>query len=131
MSKKSDYTIGSDNIYADLGFDDPELELSKAQLASQISALIEAMNLTQVRAAEHLGIDQPKISALRRGRLGGFSMERLMTLLTRLDQDIEIVVRPKAESMSGGRIAVSYPSDDQSPAIAATAVGKSDRMQFS
>jgi predicted XRE-type DNA-binding protein len=107
MTRDSQYTVGNDNIYADLGFEDPELELSKAELARQISALIASQRLTQVRAAEKLGIDQPKVSALRRGRLGGFSLERLMTLLTRLDQDIEISVRPKAETHSSGRIAVS------------------------
>ena len=110
MASNTDYTVGSDNIYADLGFDDPGLELSKAQLARQISALIDAQGLTQVRAAERLGIDQPKVSALRRGRLGGFSLERLMTFLIRLDQDVEIAVRPKADTLSGGRIAVSVPS---------------------
>ncbi|HEY7030525.1 MAG TPA: helix-turn-helix transcriptional regulator [Thermomicrobiales bacterium] len=100
------FTVGSGNIYADLGFEEPELEQAKATLARQIGALIRARGLTQIEAAKVLGIDQPKVSALLRGRLGNFSTERLMRLLTRLDQDVDIVVQPKAAARPVGRIAV-------------------------
>ena len=49
---------------------------------------------------------QPKVSALRHYKLAGFSVERLMNLLTALDQDIEIVIRRKPRSRKAGRISV-------------------------
>ena len=59
-------------------------------------------------AARHhmLGVSQPKVSALRHYKLAGFSVERLMTLLTVLDRDVEIVIRNKPRSRSAARITV-------------------------
>jgi len=53
-----------------------------------------------------MGIDQPKVSALLNGRLGNFSSERLMRLLTALGQDVKITVRPKPLGREHGRIQV-------------------------
>jgi predicted XRE-type DNA-binding protein len=64
-------------VFADLGLAHPEDRLAKAELARRISEIIAERRLTQLEAAALLGIDQPKISALVRGRLGGFSLERL------------------------------------------------------
>ena len=97
-------TAGSDNVFADLGVADPEEELTKAQLAAHIRQTIRRRRLTQVRAAELMGLDQPKVSALMNGRLGGFSSDRLMRFLTALGQDVEIVV--KAKSHGRGHIRV-------------------------
>ena len=77
----------SGNVFADLGFDQPEEELTKAQLASHIRQVIKRRRLTQVAAATLMGIDQPKVSALLNGRLAKFSSERLMRLLTALGQE--------------------------------------------
>jgi len=85
----------SGNVFADLGLPNPEDRLAKAELARKISEIIAKRRLTQLEAAELLGIDQPKISALVRGRLGGFSLERLMRFLNVLGRDVEIVVKPK------------------------------------
>ncbi len=57
-------------------------------------------------AAELLGIGQPKVSALLNYKLAGFSVERLMTLLTALDRDVEIVIKKKPKSRSAARISV-------------------------
>jgi len=84
----------SGNVFADLGVPNPEEYLVKAKLAIQIGKLIKEKKLTQIGAARLLGLDQPKISALNRGRLSGFSVERLFKLLSKLDQDIEIVIKP-------------------------------------
>lgn len=84
----------SGNVFADLGVAYPEEYLVKAELAIQIYKLIKGRKLNQIDAAKLLGLDQPKISALSRGRLSGFSVERLFKLLAILDQDIEIVIRP-------------------------------------
>ena len=96
----------SSNVFADLGLSNPEERLLKAELASKISSLIEQKNLTQIEAAELLGIDQPKVSALTRGRLEGFSAERLLRFLNALGSDVEIVVKPKPEDRSEAKITV-------------------------
>lgn len=83
------------NVFADLGLDDPELALAKADLTIKISEIIEANGLTQAAAAQVLGIDQPKVSALLRGRLTGFSMDRLFNFLNALGRDVEIVVKDR------------------------------------
>ncbi len=86
MSKKQEpdirVTLSSGNVFADLGFAEPEEELAKAQLASHIRRIIRRKRLTQVAAAALMGIDQPKVSALFNGRLASFSTDRLLRLLT-------------------------------------------------
>lgn len=108
MAKKSRITVtpSSGNVFADIGVSEPEEALAKAQLASRIREVVRRQRLTQVAAAAVLGIDQPKVSALLNGRLTSFSSERLMRLLTRLGQDVEIVVRTKPRSRQRGRIRV-------------------------
>lgn len=96
----------SGNVFADLGLPDAEEALAKADLARQIARLIARQEWTQIRAAQALGIDQPKISALLRGRLDGFSIERLIRFLNTLGQEVEISVRPKAAAMQQARLRV-------------------------
>lgn len=99
-----DYIESSGNVFADLGIPDAEDALAKAQLAQAIGTLIAARRLTQGQAANLLGIDQPKVSALLRGRLAGFSIDRLLRFLLALEQDVEIAIRPGARP--GGRVHV-------------------------
>ena len=99
-------TPSSGNVFADIGVNEPEEELAKAQLASRIREVVRRSRLTQVAAAAVMGIDQPKVSALLNGRLTNFSSERLMRLLTRLGQDVEIVVKTKPRRRQRGRIRV-------------------------
>jgi predicted XRE-type DNA-binding protein len=110
MAKKREakipVTASSGNVFADLGFPDPEEELTKAQLAGHIWHAIKRRRLTQVAAAALMGIDQPKVSALLNGRLTNFSSERLMRLLTALGQDVDITVRTKPRNRAHGRIRV-------------------------
>ncbi|HZS93948.1 MAG TPA: helix-turn-helix transcriptional regulator [Chloroflexota bacterium] len=100
MTGKEDGTIiqSSGNVFADLGVTEPDEALAKAELARAIGVLIAARQLTQVQAAEILGIDQPKVSNLTHGRLNGFSVDRLLRFLLALDRDVEIVVRPKQQA---------------------------------
>ena len=93
-------------MFAVLGLEDPEELLAKARLVQRIADIIAERKLTQARAAKLLGIDQPKVSALLNGRLSSFSSERLMRLLTRLGQDVEIVVKSKPRRRQRGRIRV-------------------------
>lgn len=100
MNKKTkkehsiDITPSSGNVFADLGFENSEEELAKAELAFQINKLIKKLGLKQIQAAQLLCVDQPKISALANGRLSDFSIERLFKFLVLLGQDIEIVIKP-------------------------------------
>lgn len=84
------------NVFRDLGLADADVLQAKADLIFRISAIIEKRGLTQVEAAQILGVSQPKISALLRGHLDGFSLERIMRFLAALDQKVEIKVRPKS-----------------------------------
>lgn len=93
-SAAAELTVGSGNVFADLGFENPEQELMKARLTLEIFRLIRERGLTQTQAAEILGIKQPQVSLLMRNRAGSFSVGRLMELLTALGQDIQIVVKP-------------------------------------
>lgn len=78
------YTVSSGNIFRDLGFADAEEKMAKAKLASIINKIIQDRGLTQKKAGKMLGIKQPKVSALKNGRLKGFSMERLFSFLEAL-----------------------------------------------
>lgn len=85
----------SGNVFADLDVPDSGEALAKAQLAQRICAIFSELKLTQARAASLLGIDQLKVSALIRGRLDGFSTDRLFRFLNALGHDVEIMVRPR------------------------------------
>jgi predicted XRE-type DNA-binding protein len=81
--------------------------LAKAQLASAISDIIQGRHLTQSEAADLLGTTQPKVSNLVRGRLEGFSLERLARFLNSLDRDVEIVVKRRPRSRKTSRLHVT------------------------
>jgi predicted XRE-type DNA-binding protein len=100
-------TRGTGNVFADLGFPDAEERQTKLRLAYAINGVIERQRLTQAAAADKLGVNQPKVSALAHYKLDGFSVERLMTFLTALDQDVEIVIRKKPRSRTSARISVT------------------------
>lgn len=84
----------SSNVFADLGLRGPQDRLIKAQLAHRICQAIAARGLTQTKAAAIMELDQPKVSALMRGKLKGFSAERLFRCLNDLGQEVEITIRP-------------------------------------
>lgn len=86
----------SGNVFKDLNIPDAGEYLAKAELARKINMLIDDLGLKkQADAAKRLGIDQPKISAIRRGQLTAFSLERLIGYLNKLDQDVEIIIKAK------------------------------------
>jgi predicted XRE-type DNA-binding protein len=99
-------TRGTGNVFADLGFPDAAERQAKLRLAYALNQVLEARKLSQADAARVLGVTQPKVSALRNYKLAGFSVERLMNLLTALDQDVEIVIRRKPRSRKAARISV-------------------------
>src|SRR6266446_8017960 len=85
----------SGNVFDDLGFRDAEERLLKAKLATKIAQLIEKKGWTQVQTAERTGLDQPKVSHLLRGRLSGFSADRLFAILNRLGHSVEVRISAK------------------------------------
>ena len=97
----------SGNVFTDLGLTDAGERQTKVRLAMAINGVIERRGLSQEKAAELLGINQPKVSALSKYRLEGFSVERLMRFLTSLNQDVEIVIRNIPGSRRPGRVYVT------------------------
>ncbi len=97
---------GTGNVFADLDYPDAAERQAKLRLACALNQVLTHRKLTQAEAAKVLGVTQPKVSALRHYKLAGFSVERLMTLLTALDQDVEIVIKRKPRSRRAGRISV-------------------------
>ncbi|MGH7620852.1 MAG: helix-turn-helix domain-containing protein [Gemmatimonadaceae bacterium] len=98
---------GSDNVFADLGFENPEEELAKSRLVMMIDEAIRERHLTQKAAAKIMGVDQPKVSNILRGRIAGFSTQRLISFLTALGRDVDIVVRVPPRSRKRGRLRVA------------------------
>lgn len=95
MRRKADYTQSSGNVFADLELPNAEERLLKAQLAVQIRRFIKQKGWTQSEAAEVIGLDQPKVSNLLRGRLAGFSGDRLLSILNRLGHIVEVRISAK------------------------------------
>jgi len=97
---------GTKNVFADLGYPDAAERQAKLRLAYALNQVLEERKLSQAEAAKVLGVTQPKVSALLHYKLAGFSVERLMNLLTAVDQDVEIVIRRKPRSRKVARISV-------------------------
>ncbi|WP_028731120.1 helix-turn-helix domain-containing protein [Pandoraea sp. E26] len=93
---------GTDNVLADLGFEDAEELTAKAALALKLNELIDQRGLNQTETAVITGMTQPKVSQVRRYKLQNISLERLMQALVSLDQHVEIVVRPARQAHEHG-----------------------------
>src|SRR4051812_26456947 len=106
-ARRPEVSQGTANVFIDLGFPDAVERQAKLRLAYALNQLLAARHLSPIDTAKALGVTQPEGAALRHYRLAGFSLERLMNLLTALDQDVEIVIRPKPRSRKAGRITVT------------------------
>ena len=98
----------SGNVYADLGMPDADEMLVKAQLASKIGEIIKGKKLSQQEAADVLGISQPKLSNMLRGRFRGISEAKMLDCLVRLGRNVQIVIGPARRATSNGRVAVVF-----------------------
>ena len=85
-------TPSSGNVFADMGLEDADELLIKADLAISIAAIIKRRGLSQTAAAKVLGVDQPKVSRLVRGDLYGFSIDQLIRLLGALGQKVRFTI---------------------------------------
>lgn len=106
IERREGVSRGTGNLFADLGFPDAAERQARLRLAYALNQVLDQRKLSQADAAKMLGVTQPKVSALRHYKLAGFSVERLMNLLTALDHDVEIVIREKPRSRKAGRISV-------------------------
>ena len=89
--------MGSGNVFADLGLPDADKLKIESGLVIEITKAMRTMGITQKAAAEHMGISEPKVSAMLRGDFTNLSERKLRDCLSRLGYDIEIKVRPAAE----------------------------------
>lgn len=89
------------NVFADLGLPASEEDMLKIEIVRAITATITKRGLTQAKAGELIGVDQAKVSQLLRGRISGFSIERLMTFLLRLGRDVEIRISREHRGRDG------------------------------
>lgn len=101
MSEPIEVFESSGNVFADLGLPNPEERLAKAMLSIMIERAIEARGLTQAQAAKLLGTTQPKLSAVIRGQLSKFSLDRLFGFVTALGMDVRIDIRAAPEGEAG------------------------------
>lgn len=107
------HKTGSDNVFADLGIPDAPEYLAKADIARKLVSMIRERGITQSRAAQLLGIDQPKVSALMRGILIGFSIERLIKFAALLGANIQIeIVFPSSPTKHLGAHAFIHRNTD-------------------
>jgi len=98
---------GSGNVFSDLEFEEPEIELVKARLSAKIAEEITRRGWTQHKTAKVLGIDQPRVSLLVRGKTGQFSLERIIEFLERLNFDVRLEATPTAVVSSRGHLVVA------------------------
>lgn len=98
MNGDTSVTPGSDNVFTDLDFDNPEEELLKAKLAREIRAVVKRRRLAQEKAASLMGLKQPDVSAIVTGRTGKYSLDRLVRCLHRLGYGVDKRLRAAAEA---------------------------------
>ncbi len=103
-----DIEKGSANVYEDFGLPEAAEMQVKATLAAKIGEIIKHRHLTQVQAAEILGMPQPKLSGMLRGQFRGISEAKMLECLNRLGQDVDIVVREHSRSRTTGRTSVIF-----------------------
>ena len=109
-AKKEKVIWGSGNVFADLGFENADELLAKSRLVTDIAEVIRSKRLTQAKVAERIGIDQPAVSKLLRGRTEGYSIDRLIRILNSLGQDVEIKISAKPVGARRGSFVISSKS---------------------
>jgi predicted XRE-type DNA-binding protein len=106
MSKKG-YEVGGRNVFNDIGVPNADEHLVKAQLVYKIDSIMKKRRMKQTEAAALFGVRQPDISNMLRGEFRQFSVERLLRFLVKLDQDVEIMVRPHRDRQNAPALHVS------------------------
>ena len=91
---------GSGNVFADFGYPNADAEQLKALLAAEIIGVLDDRALTVRKAEDLTGIAAADFSRIRKTKLDRFTIDRLMTILNRLDQevDVQVTIRPRNEN---------------------------------
>lgn len=103
MSEEFELERGSGNVFRDLGHADADAEQLKAVLAAQVIKVLDARKLTVRKAEEVTGIAAADFSRIRRARLDRFTIDRLMSILGRFDQRVEVKVSVKPRRSATAR----------------------------
>ena len=103
-----EFEAGSTNVYADLGYPNAEERLRKAPLTTEIGKIIKARRWSQQKAAEVIGIPQPKLSEMLRGHFRGISETKMLDCLARLGRDVPITVGPARRRTTPGQVSVVF-----------------------
>jgi predicted XRE-type DNA-binding protein/putative component of toxin-antitoxin plasmid stabilization module len=99
MKKKADprlsdtrRTKGSGNVFLDLGYDPAEAKIMalRAEVMIRMELHVKAQGWSQAEAAKHLGITQPRVSRLIKGKWQDFSLDMLLTLAARAGLEPEL-----------------------------------------
>ena len=98
----------SGNVFADLGLPDADEMLIKSRLVGKIGEIIRSRKWTQEKAAQVLGMTQPKLSKMLRGQFHGISQSKLLEYLAKLGRDVQIVVGPARRTKKPGRVDVVF-----------------------
>lgn len=110
MSKKDDMELihGSGNVFRDFSREDADLHQAKALMASEIIRILDERRWTTRKAEDATGVSHADFSRIRRARLGRFTLDRLMTILTRLGQEVElsVSVRPRKAADQAASVGV-------------------------
>lgn len=104
--KLPEHEMGTGNVFADIGMPDPELELAKASVAAAIVARIHSLGLNQTQAAGRMGIDQPRVSKIKCGRLGEFALGTLFEFALKLGIDFNIRIGQERNPKASGRLSI-------------------------
>lgn len=109
MTAKLDLIRGSGNLFEDLGLPNSDLEQLRVLLAAQILEIVDGRNLPVRQLAEASGVDASDFSRIRQAKLDRFTVDRLMTILSKLDHhvDVAVTVTPRKTPRSGARLASS------------------------
>lgn len=98
------------NIFADLGLPNAEELLAKADAALRIRQLIQEMGLPEKDAAKRMGVTQRLLSQILSGDLEEFTLGQLFRCLNALDQDVQIIIKPKPAGRERGQVIVGLPA---------------------
>lgn len=95
---KDDFELvrGSGNVFHDLGHPNAALEQLRSVLAARIIKAIDAQELTVRKAAELTGFAAADFSRIRRANLDRFTVDRLLTMLGKLGDEVEVALLRKS-----------------------------------
>ena len=106
MTEEFEVYTSCGNVFADLGFDNADEMLAKAELVRQISLSIEQRNLSEEKTVKLLEIDKKQLLDLLEGNLIVFPTETLIIFLNKLGRDVEIVIKKPEKLIEYGKLTV-------------------------